>query len=142
MLPWDTSYVLLGRKAAETTEKKELYCLNLFVQVRITYKDAGVVAQVTFNGQGSNRTSWLALSRIVKSTWTDLTSASSSNYFSLQGYKTFPSFPSFLCCFFFFFFDCLFLFPLLFLSFILLFVSLLLSFFITSFILYFCISFL
>ena len=56
--------------------------------MRITlYKDKVVAAMVTFDGQSSDRKSWMALSQIVTSTWTDLTSSSESNVLSLKGYK-------------------------------------------------------
>ncbi|KAK7102772.1 uncharacterized protein [Littorina saxatilis] len=55
-------------------------------QVRIRlYRTDSVVAEMTFDGQGSTRISWLDISRLLTSSWTDMTSSSPHNCFSLTG---------------------------------------------------------
>ncbi|XP_076448264.1 uncharacterized protein LOC143284987 [Babylonia areolata] len=54
-------------------------------QVRLRlYKGGSVVVEMTFNGQGSTRMTWLDKARLLTSSWTDMMS-SGANYFSIDG---------------------------------------------------------
>ncbi|XP_064650329.1 uncharacterized protein LOC135501867 [Lineus longissimus] len=54
------------------------------------FKGSEQVAFVTFNGVDSTETNWFAKSRLLSSSWTDLTKTSTANFFSLAGHIDSP----------------------------------------------------
>ena len=60
------------------------YCI---LQVLFSvYKNGSEVNRIIFNGTGSTNLDWFAPSRVLSSTWTDLTAGQSYRYFSVYGH--------------------------------------------------------
>ena len=55
------------------------------VQVRL-YKNGVTVSEVVFNGTDSNMSSWFSPSRIMTSTWSDVTPSQTYNFFNMEGH--------------------------------------------------------
>ncbi|XP_022338501.2 uncharacterized protein LOC111134027 [Crassostrea virginica] len=55
------------------------------VQVRL-YKNGVTVSEVIFNGTDSNMNSWFSPSRILSSTWSDVTPSQTYNVFNMEGH--------------------------------------------------------
>jgi len=51
----------------------------------VVYKDSQRVAHIVFDGKGSDTTSWFKESRIISSTWTDIKTDHTKNYFGISG---------------------------------------------------------
>ncbi|XP_074661824.1 uncharacterized protein LOC141914504, partial [Tubulanus polymorphus] len=57
-----------------------------FKKIKLSLYTAGhEVAFLEFDGAGSDAINWFSKSRLLSSTWTDLTSDSPTNYFSIEG---------------------------------------------------------
>ncbi|XP_052705342.1 uncharacterized protein LOC128181112 isoform X2 [Crassostrea angulata] len=57
---------------------------NFKVNVSL-YKNGTKVAEVVFNGTGTSQESWFSPSKILSSSWSDVTPNQTYNYFSLEG---------------------------------------------------------
>ncbi|XP_034329117.2 uncharacterized protein [Magallana gigas] len=57
---------------------------NFKVNVSL-YKNGTKVAEVVFNGTGTSQVSWFSPSKILSSSWSDVTPNQTYNYFSLEG---------------------------------------------------------
>lgn len=53
------------------------------------YKERREVAYVIFDAAGSSKSNWFAGSRVLSSSWPDLTAQSSYNYFSIEGFANY-----------------------------------------------------
>lgn len=51
----------------------------------VVYSHGVEKAHVTFRGTDSTYMSWFSLDRVVDSSWEDLTTKATVNYFSIQG---------------------------------------------------------
>ena len=51
------------------------------------YKDGAEVANIVFNGGGSDLTTWFDPSRIISSIFSDVTATQTFTYFSIDGYE-------------------------------------------------------
>uniref|UniRef100_K1QYW1 Uncharacterized protein n=1 Tax=Magallana gigas TaxID=29159 RepID=K1QYW1_MAGGI len=58
---------------------------NFKVNVSL-YKNGTKVAEVVFNGTGTNQESWFSPSKILSSSWSDVTLNQTYNFFSLEGH--------------------------------------------------------
>ena len=55
------------------------------MQLRL-YKNGVTVSEVIFNGTDSNMNSWFSPSRILSSTWSDVTPSQTYNVFNMEGH--------------------------------------------------------
>ena len=58
--------------------------LDLQVRVQL-YKNRTVVKEITFDGRGSNITTWMSKERLLTSSWTDMTPTQPTIVFSIAG---------------------------------------------------------
>jgi hypothetical protein len=62
------------------------FLVYIYFQAKIVlYKNGAKVKEVEFDGQGSDMTSWLEQSRLLSSSWTDMTTTIGTNIFSIYG---------------------------------------------------------
>lgn len=52
------------------------------------YEERRESAYVIFNAEGTNKGNWFSSSKVVDSSWSDLTSSSTYNYFSIAGHAS------------------------------------------------------
>uniref|UniRef100_K1QST1 Uncharacterized protein n=1 Tax=Magallana gigas TaxID=29159 RepID=K1QST1_MAGGI len=61
--------------------------LSIFQVTIELYKHGSKVAFITFDGKNSNINDWFSSSRILNSSWSDVTPSTIYNYFSIEGYQ-------------------------------------------------------
>ena len=61
--------------------------LSIFFQVKVSlYKSGVAVKELEFNGRGSDLGNWFGVTKLTKSSWTDLTNATTGfQHFSVAG---------------------------------------------------------